>query len=659
MGNDNNRMCLLKFETHHMCMSSTDNSQSIRSQSVRSADNGRRVQFGKRLRRTRIEHARAHSAHHLPSGFFNNDFVAGQRSFSGPPWRVAKLTNQTQMVHPTWSKVGSLRKLPTVLLEKVLERSTSRGATASVGVPQVSLPDIRTRSVTRGRSTDRPLSLCEKELLGSVLRQSAVCSEFADKEICQVVSMCTARKYNAEEDVVKYGQQWPFMCCILEGSCQVTKGSGKKLGTISTRCWFGDLAHVNALATVSCMSDVTLVLITQQMLQLVSPTKSHSDIEHLKKIEFWEHLLGEGASGKVLPCVLPNERDKLHAVKCIQKHRVNTRKAKEQVLNEVKLLTQARHPFIVEFTASLQDSQCIYLVMEHLPGGDLFNYMVHSKSLPESAAQFYVANVLCALEHLHDHQIIYRDLKPENLVFDRAGYLKLVDFRFAKKLVDDARTYSLCGTAAYMAPEVLGREGHDKAADMWSVGVLLYEMLVGSLPYNSTYDHPTLCNEITASQFKLSLGFTSSPEAHDFLNCLLCLEPTERLECNKQSYRYARAHKWFQRTALQRTERREISVVGSESAFNWEQLEQSKLVPPYVPVCTRVPCNEKVSYDTLCDRMIKREFLEWTPEFDQCVAAVPCNEKLCCGALSERMIQRDSEYLELTPKLCRCAAAGA
>jgi len=525
------------------------------------------------------------------------------------------------MVHPTWSKVGSLRKLPTVLLEKVLERSTSRGATASVGVPQVSLPDIRTRSVTRGRSTDRPLSLCEKELLGSVLRQSAVCSGFADKEICQVVSMCTARKYNAEEDVVKYGQQWPFMCCILEGSCQVTKGSGKKLGTISTRCWFGDLAHVNALATVSCMSDVTLVLITQQMLQLVSPTKSHSDIEHLKKIEFWEHLLGEGASGKVLPCVLPNERDKLHAVKCIQKHRVNTRKAKEQVLNEVKLLTQARHPFIVEFTASLQDSQCIYLVMEHLPGGDLFNYMVHSKSLPESAAQFYVANVLCALEHLHDHQIIYRDLKPENLVFDRAGYLKLVDFGCAKKLVNNAKTYTLCGTCAYMAPEVLGREGHDKAADMWSLGVLLYEMLVGSPPYRSTYNHRTRCDEIMASKFKLSLGLTSSPEVHDFLNCLLCLDPADRLDCNKNSYRYARAHNWFQHTASASVVELEMPITDADVVpFNWEKLEQSKSMPPYVPTCARVPRNEKVRYDDFCDinhqalMTIKRRHLEWTPK---------------------------------------------
>ena len=242
--------------------------------------------------------------------------------------------------------------------------------------------------------------------------------------------------------------------------------------------------------------------------------------------------------------------------------------------------------------------------------------MVQLDTLPESAARFYVANVLCALEHLHNRQIIYRDLKPENLVFDRVGYLKLVDFGFSKRLVGDAKTYTLCGTAGYMSPEVLGRTGHDNAADMWSVGVLLYEMLVGSPPYNSTYDHPTLCNEIMASQSELSLGFTSSPEVHDFLKCLLCLDPTERLECNKNGYRYARAHNWFQRTAS-------ISVVESRSPFDWEMLEQSKLMPPYVPCCTPVPYNEKVCYEDFCDRMKESKCLnhEWTPKFDRYTAS--------------------------------------
>ena len=159
-----------------------------------------------------------------------------------------------------------------------------------------------------------------------------------------------------------------------------------------------------------------------------------------------------------------------------------------------------------------------------------------------------------------------------------------------------------------MAPEVLGREGHNQAVDMWSLGVLLYELMVGAPPYNSTYDHPTLCNEIMARE--LSLGVTSSPEANDFLHCLLCMEPTERLECNKNTYRYVRAHNWFGRTA-------------SVSAFDWGKLEQSMLEAPYIPSCSRVPYNEKVGYDAFCDRMVKRESLEWTPKFgtQACAAA--------------------------------------
>ena len=255
-----------------------------------------------------------------------------------------------------------------------------------------------------------------------------------------------------------------------------------------------------------------------------------------------------------------------------------------------------------------------------LRAGDLFEYLTKCGSVPESATQFYIANVLCALEHLHDHEIIYRDLKPENLVLDRAGYLKLIDFGFAKRLVGDVKTYTLCGTAAYMAPEVLGREGHDKAADMWSLGVLLYELMVGAPPYNSqlnlTYDHPTLCNAIMAS--KLSLGVTSSPEVNDFLHCLLCIEPTERLECNKNSCRYARAHIWFGHATS-------VYSVNSGSAFDWEKLEQSNLEAPYIPSCSRLSYNEKVRYDAFCDRMVKRErmyqSLEWTPKFGRPAAA--------------------------------------
>jgi len=624
-----------KSETHlQRCETHLDNPKNISC----------RVKMGKRLRKNRIEHAYERSPHHLPCGitsdsvacdspYQNSDSIKPSSLASCLPWRVAEMMDQEQRprvnskeqmprvnIKEQLPRVNSLDSLPTVLIEKDSERPRSCDAPpASVGVSNISLPDIRTlpdtqnsRSSTRGRSTDGPLSLCDKELLGSVLRQSTACCDFSEGEIDQVTSMCTARKYNAEEVVVKYGQQWPFMCCILTGSCQVTRASGKKLGTISTRCWFGDLAHNNALATVSCISDVTLVLITQQMLQLASPPKPSSDIERLKKIEFLEQVLGEGASGKVLPCVLQNKRNKMHAVKCIQKHTIVTRKARQQILNEVNLLTQAQHPFIVKLTDTLQDPQCIYLVMEHLPGGDLFEYMTKCGALPESAAQFYIANVLCALEHLHDHQIIYRDLKPENLVLDQNGYLKLIDFGFAKKLEDNEKTYTLCGTCAYMAPEVLGREGHNQPADMWSLGVLLYELMVGAPPYNSTYDHPTLCNEIMAR--KLSLGVSSSPEVNDFLHCLLCIEPTERLECNKNNYHYARAHSWFGHAAS-------VYGVKSGSAFDWEKLEQSKLEAPYIPSCSRMAYNEKVCYDAFCDRMVQRDSLEWTPKFGPSAAA--------------------------------------
>ena len=196
--------------------------QSSIQSSIQSTDNSTniscRVKMGKRLRKNRIEHAHERSPHHLPSGMINSDSVAGQHIKPSIPWRVAEMLDQKQMPRvikeqmprvnskEQMPRVNSLDSLPTMLIEKDSERPTSCGAPASVGVSNVTLPDIRTlpdpqtsRSATRGRSTDGPLSLSDKELLGSVLRQSTACCEFSESEIGQVTSMCTARKYNAEE----------------------------------------------------------------------------------------------------------------------------------------------------------------------------------------------------------------------------------------------------------------------------------------------------------------------------------------------------------------------------------------------------------------------------------------------------------------------------
>jgi serine/threonine protein kinase len=140
------------------------------------------------------------------------------------------------------------------------------------------------------------------------------------------------------------------------------------------------------------------------------------------------------------------------------------------------------HPFIVNLEGVASDERYLYMVLEFIRGGELFTYLRSVTSFPVPQAQFFGAQIVSMFEYLHGKDIIYRDLKPENLLIDETGYLKLTDFGFAK--ICDGRTYTLCGTPEYLAPEMLLNKGHGKPVDWWTFGILLYEMLAGIDPFS-------------------------------------------------------------------------------------------------------------------------------------------------------------------------------
>ena len=135
----------------------------------------------------------------------------------------------------------------------------------------------------------------------------------------------------------------------------------------------------------------------------------------------------------------------------------------------------------------MQDDENLYLIMEYLPGGELLNQLRRHEGheISESVAKFYLAEILLALETLQSHNIIYRDLKPQNILIDSNGHVKLTDFGFSKRMKDkNQRTFTNCGTPGYLAPEVLlDVVGYDYKADLWSYGILMCEMLGGFTPF--------------------------------------------------------------------------------------------------------------------------------------------------------------------------------
>lgn len=184
------------------------------------------------------------------------------------------------------------------------------------------------------------------------------------------------------------------------------------------------------------------------------------------------------------------ENNQVFALKILRKTEVIKLKQIDHVRHEREILADvAGHPFITRLIASFSDRDSLYMVLDYVPGGELFSYLRRHRRFPEEWARFYAAEIVLVLEYLHEQQggVAYRDLKPENLLLDAQGHVKLVDFGFAKRLGykndKPVETYTLCGTPEYLAPEVIQNKGHTTAVDWWALGILIYEFLTGYPPF--------------------------------------------------------------------------------------------------------------------------------------------------------------------------------
>lgn len=245
-------------------------------------------------------------------------------------------------------------------------------------------------------------------------------------------------------------------------------------------------------------------------------------------------ILGKGASGKVLlvkridePCNNTNNY-RLYAMKIIKKSEIMKYELSEHIKLEKEILQINRNRFLVKLKYAFQTPSNIYFVMEYMSGGDLHHLLKKYRNFPEELARFYIAEILLALEYLHNKmQVIYRDLKPENILLDGQGHIKLSDFGLSKRTSLD-KTNTFAGTPEYIAPEVLLSVGHSYTVDFWSLGVVLYEMLAGKPPFSS-YDgnFTTIVKLILENKPFFPIYF--SAEATDLISKLLKSHPKERL----------------------------------------------------------------------------------------------------------------------------------
>ena len=273
--------------------------------------------------------------------------------------------------------------------------------------------------------------------------------------------------------------------------------------------------------------------------------------------------LGMGGFGRVELVKDKNNNDKSYALKCLIKQHIIDTKQQEHVYNEKQILLSLDSPFIVQLYKSFKDDRYVYLLMEVCLGGELWTILRDRDFFDETTTKFYIACVVEAFEYLHKKHIVYRDLKPENLLMDNRGYIKLVDFGFAKKIKSGGKTWTFCGTPEYVPPEIILNKGHDCSADYWSLGVLIYELMTGNPPFSSS-DPMTTYNIILRGIDALELSPLITKTAHAIIRRLCKDNPNERLGNQKDGLNDIRKHKWFQ-------------------GFHWNGIANRTLKPPIIP----------------------------------------------------------------------------
>lgn len=237
-------------------------------------------------------------------------------------------------------------------------------------------------------------------------------------------------------------------------------------------------------------------------------------------------VIGKGSYAKVLLVKKKND-GQFYAMKVVKKQGFDRNKQEDHVRAERDILVaMGSCPFIIQLYYAFQTHHKLYFVLEYCPGGELFNFLQIKKRLSEDQACFYTAQMVLALEHLHSRDIIYRDLKPENVLIDSTGYIKLTDFGLSRMNVKTNSVKSICGTPEYLAPEVIMKTGYGKAADWWTLGCIIYEMLVGVPPFYAQERHE-LVEKIKLRKPKYPIYI--SPTAKSLIDHLLKKDPINRL----------------------------------------------------------------------------------------------------------------------------------
>ena len=342
-------------------------------------------------------------------------------------------------------------------------------------------------------------------------------------------------KHNAGTVIIKQGDRGNKFYILKDGTAKA-EVDGKEVGQLKTGTYFGEMAlldddvrKASVIATTNCecfvldRSTFTKILgslqsvinrETNQRLEILKGAGPVDESEPQLNLKFNELItlavLGSGTFGRVT-LVQDKKSKAVYALKAMLKSEIVAHKQQSNVINEKNVMITSNHPFILRLFQTFKDSKKLYMLLEFIQGGELFS-ILHTATgdgVPDLSAKFYGAAVLLAIGYLHNKEIAYRDMKPENCLIDKFGYPKLVDFGFAKVIT--GKSFTLCGTPEYLAPELVLARGHNKAVDYWAFGILLYEMEAGYSPFSDPQgmDQVVICKNIVNGRLTFPRNFNN------------------------------------------------------------------------------------------------------------------------------------------------------
>ncbi|XP_065090721.1 cGMP-dependent protein kinase 1 isoform X3 [Ochlerotatus camptorhynchus] len=423
------------------------------------------------------------------------------------------------------------------------------------------------------------------------LKSVPIFKNLPEDTLCKISDVLEECYYQKGDYIIRQGARGDTFFIISKGQVRVTirqpdAPEEKFIRTLGKGDFFGEKAlQGDDLRTANIICDspegVTCLVIDRDTFnQLISnldeiKNRYNDDAVSAKKKIYEEFrdvrlsdlrvisTLGVGGFGRVELVQLAQDKARSFALKQMKKSQIVETRQQQHIMSEKEIMSEANSDFIVKLFKTFKDRKYLYMLMESCLGGELWTILRDRGHFDDGTTRFYTACVVEAFDYLHSRNIIYRDLKPENLLLDVSGYVKLVDFGFAKKLQSGRKTWTFCGTPEYVAPEVILNRGHDISADYWSLGVLMFELLTGTPPFTGADPMRTyniILKGIDAIEFPRNITRNASA-----LIKKLCRDnPTERLGYQRGGISEIQKHKWF-------------------DGFYWEGLRNRTLPPPILP----------------------------------------------------------------------------